>query len=1052
MTNHKKIDNVKEFEKYQEDSREMMIRSKSRGDDFSDLLTGLYNDPSHFIYGILQNAEDVGAKEVRFELFEDRLDVYHDGIDFDLEDIKGVTRIGNSKKKDDLNAIGKFGVGFKSVFAITETPHIFSGKYRIKIEDFVIPSEVSNNNEINKTLIRLSFNHKLRSKKEVHELVAKKLKNIGLKTLLFLKNIKSIKFTTSSSDGHYLKSSKHFEGIKNAKEVTIKSSISTEEYIVIEKPIDIESKKLKVEIAYKLGVDEKGKKTIVAEPNSKLVIFFPTGEDTFLNFVIQGPYQATVTRENIPLENGQNKVIIEETGSLVAESLSIVKKLGYLDVNFLNILPIKQEYMEEQIYPIIYQKVKEKLLSDELLPTSNGKYIKAENSLLVRGKELTEFLDSKDIQKLFNKKNWLDTNITKDNTPELRNYLINELKVEEIDFEIFAEKIDIEFLQKKTDKWMIDFYNRLLNRDDKSHLIDILRNKPIVKLDTNKYIEPFNNEGKIQVYLPTETKSEYKTVKRKFVKDVNSLKFLMELGITKFDLFAEIREYILPKYQIDNSSKDKEYFEDFKKLLRAFETVPSDKKDELMNELSKTSFIDSVNNITGKNNLRKPSEIYFVDEDLKNYFNGYDFVYFVSDELYKKFEKEKLDKFLKELHVEDKPRRLETQGNLSNEEITKLQNRRAGACGYIGTRQIDYEFEGLKTLLSEITTEKSFLLWKLLLKNIKQEDYNFFKGELYWSHYTQYKEFFDAKFLKTLRSKAWLVDKNKNFKKSCEIAFSELSKNYNKNSPNIDILKDALEFKSESVDLLSEEEKQWVKLKEEGCSIEHVKELIAIYKKKSEPQQENRVSDWTHECEPDESEIPIEETNLSKIVTPDLKNQEPKTEVDESNLAKVDEATEENIMERVVSAQNKKKIGEHGEKTVYSSLKKGYKKDVFISIEETNNGFKARNGDGEVYEVIWLNKHRESGKGYDLKIKKGGVEIEYIEVKSKVGTEAEFVSASGAQWEFARNLFDNKEGDKYSFYVVTNTGKPDAKIHQLINPIKLWMEGKLYAHPVNFKL
>lgn len=137
---------------------------------------------------------------------------------------------------------------------------------------------------------------------------------------------------------------------------------------------------------------------------------------------------------------------------------------------------------------------------------------------------------------------------------------------------------------------------------------------------------------------------------------------------------------------------------------------------------------------------------------------------------------------------------------------------------------------------------------------------------------------------------------------------------------------------------------------------------------------------------------------------------------------------------------------------MYSSLKNGYKKDVFISIEETSNGFKARNSEGETYEVIWLNKHRESGKGYDFIIKKGGVEIEYIEVKSKVGTEAEFVLVSGTQWEFARSLFDRKEGDKYSFYVVTNTGRPDAKIRLLNNPIKLWREGKLYAHPVNFKI
>src|SRR4030042_6960352 len=224
MPHHKRLAymaNNKEFEKLIEKRKDWVRASKENKFDFDSLLAGLYNDPSHFIYEILQNAEDEGAKEVRFELFEDRLDVYHNGKDFDLEDIDGVTGIGISKKKDDLTSIGKFGVGFKSVFAVTETPYIFSGEYNIKIEDFVIPSEVSNKEQINGTLVRLPFNHKLRSPKEVFTLVSKKLENIGLKTMLFLKNIEEIKWQTPSTSGHCLKSSESFQTIPDAKRATI---------------------------------------------------------------------------------------------------------------------------------------------------------------------------------------------------------------------------------------------------------------------------------------------------------------------------------------------------------------------------------------------------------------------------------------------------------------------------------------------------------------------------------------------------------------------------------------------------------------------------------------------------------------------------------------------------------------------------------------------------------------------------------------------------------------------------------------------------------------
>ena len=325
MTNTETVNELEEFKKYQKASRAFVKNSKIRGDDFSSVLTGLYNNPSHFIYEILQNAEDAGAKEIGFELFEDRLDIYHNGKDFNLEDIKGVTRIGNSKKRYDLTVIGKFGVGFKSVFAITETPHIFSGKYNVKIEDLFVPLEISCNDQIDGTLIRLTFNHRVHSKKEVFTLIANRLLNIDLKTMLFLNNIENIKFRTPLSNGNYSKSSEDLPINVNTRKVIIKSQDAIEEYIVVDKPIFIEGKQLKVEIAYKLENDKKGKKSIVEESNSKLVVFFPTEKITFLNFIIQGPYRTTVTREDIPLENEQNMLIIEETGNLVSESLAVVK-------------------------------------------------------------------------------------------------------------------------------------------------------------------------------------------------------------------------------------------------------------------------------------------------------------------------------------------------------------------------------------------------------------------------------------------------------------------------------------------------------------------------------------------------------------------------------------------------------------------------------------------------------------------------------------------------------------------------------------------------------
>src|ERR1700728_1420090 len=102
-----------------------------------DLLGQLYSERTHFIFELIQNAEDAGATELAFELFEDRLELRHDGRPFTEADVRGVCGVGQSGKSADLTAIGKFGIGFKSVYAYTRTPHVYSGDERFRIENFV---------------------------------------------------------------------------------------------------------------------------------------------------------------------------------------------------------------------------------------------------------------------------------------------------------------------------------------------------------------------------------------------------------------------------------------------------------------------------------------------------------------------------------------------------------------------------------------------------------------------------------------------------------------------------------------------------------------------------------------------------------------------------------------------------------------------------------------------------------------------------------------------------------------------------------------------------
>ena len=104
-----------------------------------DLLGHLYSDRTHFIFELIQNAEDAGASELTFTLFADRLEVRHDGRPFTEADVRGVSGVAQSTKSGDLTSIGRFGIGFKSVYAYTKNPRIYSSEERFRIESYVRP-------------------------------------------------------------------------------------------------------------------------------------------------------------------------------------------------------------------------------------------------------------------------------------------------------------------------------------------------------------------------------------------------------------------------------------------------------------------------------------------------------------------------------------------------------------------------------------------------------------------------------------------------------------------------------------------------------------------------------------------------------------------------------------------------------------------------------------------------------------------------------------------------------------------------------------------------
>lgn len=76
-----------------------------------------YPESAHFVYELLQNADDAEATEVYIILRQDQMLFKHNGKHFNITledeepvvDINSITGIGDSSKINTQNKIGKFG-------------------------------------------------------------------------------------------------------------------------------------------------------------------------------------------------------------------------------------------------------------------------------------------------------------------------------------------------------------------------------------------------------------------------------------------------------------------------------------------------------------------------------------------------------------------------------------------------------------------------------------------------------------------------------------------------------------------------------------------------------------------------------------------------------------------------------------------------------------------------------------------------------------------------------------------------------------------------------
>ena len=344
------------------------------------LLTELYDDRTHFLYELLQNAEDAlerrdgrgTSQQVCFTLTNESVRFSHFGDPFTSSDVEGVCGIAFSTKADGPTAIGRFGMGFKSVYEVTERPEIHSGDEHFAIDDYVLPTAMPRIPlEDGETVIVLPG----RGDGPSREDIASALLRLGVRTLLFLREISEIAWSVDGGRSGVYSRSVEEGGGDGVRRVTLRSEQDgearvEETWLVVSREVVNSSERpVHVEIGFRVGSDDSGEDVIAPINDSRLVVFFPTAIETHLGMLIQGPYRTTQNRANVLWQDEWNRRLVAETAALLVDALRHLRDRRLLNARVFDALPLDGDrFSGDNPFAPLFKAVRDAVASEPLLP------------------------------------------------------------------------------------------------------------------------------------------------------------------------------------------------------------------------------------------------------------------------------------------------------------------------------------------------------------------------------------------------------------------------------------------------------------------------------------------------------------------------------------------------------------------------------------------------------------------------------------------------------------------------------------------------------------
>jgi hypothetical protein len=369
----------------------------------------IFSRSAHFILEMLQNAEDAGSKltgkgEISFHVSPSRVKVTHNSAPFKDTNVDAICGIRSNKKPEE-GTLGYLGIGFKSVFKITDCPQIHSGGFHFKFDKNayadpanepwqIIPiwvEDAAESLEPSLTTFVMPFRNT-----EAYEQTLQELQRLDVHIFLFLRWLRKLTIVDEKTgDRIIIENLGEIKRIASLRKEDRKGS-KTYRFAIFRRkssvPPDVAAdislefyrrqavKKREIILAF--SVDESGNllPTEDASALGSVSSFLPLVEErTGAKFLIQSDFLVQPGREAIQYELSWNHWLVEQAAVLTEEAIEEFKKHSTWGSQFLPIFKF-QEYVGQMSFlklfsPKLQQPIIAYLQNSDVYPTVSGSHV-----------------------------------------------------------------------------------------------------------------------------------------------------------------------------------------------------------------------------------------------------------------------------------------------------------------------------------------------------------------------------------------------------------------------------------------------------------------------------------------------------------------------------------------------------------------------------------------------------------------------------------------------------------------------------------------------------